>query len=151
MVQNTHLSDLWPGMHEALIDIIAVMNRPARDEELLSAAGLTLERALFPLLIAVAKRGPIGVVELADGVGRDHTTVSRQVSRLEELGLVARQVAVRDRRVREVVVTDKGRALSDRIDTARLEIARRIFSGWSDADFAQLAVLLRRFADAMSG
>jgi DNA-binding MarR family transcriptional regulator len=67
------------------------MNRPERDEELLALAGLTLERALFPLLVFVERKGPIGVVDLAASVGRDYTTASRQVARLEDLGLVERR------------------------------------------------------------
>lgn len=33
---------------------------------------------LFPLLVAVGRHGPVGVVELADHLGRDYTTVSRR-------------------------------------------------------------------------
>lgn len=50
-----------------------------------------LDRALFPLLAGIGKFGLIGVVELADRAGRDHTTGSRQVARLEKLDLVQRQ------------------------------------------------------------
>ena len=69
--------------HGALLDIIGVMNQPARDEQLLQAAGVQLEQLLFPLLVAIGRRGPIGVVELADNLGRDYTTVSRQVKKLD--------------------------------------------------------------------
>lgn len=52
---------------------------PLRDEQILQAAGIQLEQMLFPLLVAVGRHGPVGVVELADHLGRDYTTVSRQV------------------------------------------------------------------------
>ncbi|CAH0274106.1 hypothetical protein SRABI05_03636 [Agrobacterium fabrum] len=52
--------------------------------------GIALNRALFPLLVMIERLGPIGIVDLADCVGRDYTTVSRQVSKLEEFGLVTR-------------------------------------------------------------
>jgi DNA-binding MarR family transcriptional regulator len=148
-VQNTHFSSQFNSLHRSILDIIAVMNRPQRDEMLLKAAGLSLERALFSLLISIAKFGPIGIVELADCVGRDHTTVSRQVARLEELGLVVRQTGMRDRRIREAVVTDKGRKLTDRIDRAREQIGREILADWEDEDLRQLVVLMRRLADGM--
>jgi DNA-binding MarR family transcriptional regulator len=148
-VQNTHFSAQFRSLHKSMLDIVTVMNRPQRDEHLLKAAGLSLERALFSLLISIAKYGPIGVVELAESVGRDHTTVSRQVARLEELGLVDRQAGKRDRRVREAVVTEKGRSMTDRIDNAREQIARVILADWSDEDLGQLSILLRRLADAM--
>src|SRR5581483_10141519 len=104
-VQDTHISEQLRTLHGALIDIVSVMSRPQRDEQMVREAGISLDRALFPLLVGIERRGPIGVVELADRVGRDYTTVSRQVAKLESLGLVKRQESVADRRVREIAVT----------------------------------------------
>ena len=53
-------------LHEALIDLAGMMNRPQQDDALLSEAGVALDRALFPLLVRIERRGPIGVVELAE-------------------------------------------------------------------------------------
>src|SRR5882724_10469033 len=107
-VQNTHISRQLRQLHSALLDIVSIMNRPQRDEVLIKEAGIRLDRALFPLLVGVERFGPIGVVDLADRVGRDYTTVSRQIAKLESLGLVARQADAADRRVREAVITHKG-------------------------------------------
>jgi DNA-binding MarR family transcriptional regulator len=96
---------LLPELHRSLIDIVSVMNLPERDTELLARAGLSLERALFPLLVLVERLGRIGVVDLAGRVGRDYTTVSRQIARLEELRLVTRRPGAADKRVREAVIT----------------------------------------------
>lgn len=148
-MQNTHLSQQISSLHGSLQDIVATMNRPQRDEQLLAAAGLSLERALFPLLVSIGKRGPIGVVDMADCVGRDYTTVSRQVARLEELGLVKRRLNAQDRRVREAIITDQGRAITDRIDDAREQMALKIFSDWDSAELEQFVGLIRRFADAI--
>src|ERR1700724_1153447 len=117
-VQNTHISDQIRDLHGALIDIVSVMNRPDRDEMMVRKAGISLDRALFPLLVLVQRRGPIGVVDLAGRVGRDYTTVSRQVAKLEELGLVRRQPGAADRRVRETVVTPNGKSMTDAVDRA---------------------------------
>ncbi len=46
-----------------MLDIVAVMNRPQRDDALIREAGISLDRALFPLLVSVERFGPIGVVE----------------------------------------------------------------------------------------
>jgi DNA-binding MarR family transcriptional regulator len=148
-VQNTHISAQIRTLHGALIDIISVMNRPDRDEALIQAAGVRLDRALFPLLIGIERRGPIGVVELADGVGRDYTTVSRQVAKLESLGLVERRGSAADRRVREAVVTQKGKAMTDLIDAARDKMGRAIFETWDRHDIDELVRLMRKFADAI--
>ncbi|PZU06051.1 MAG: MarR family transcriptional regulator [Sphingomonas sp.] len=123
------------------------MNRPQRDEAMVRQAGISLDRALFPLLVMIERLGPIGVVDLADRVGRDYTTVSRQIAKLESLGLVDRQGNASDRRIREATITSKGKAMTDRIDRARERMALAIFASWSQRDFDDLVRLTRRFAD----
>ena len=148
-VQTTHIGAQLRQLHAALLDIVAVMNRPQRDEVLIKAAGIRLDRALFPLLVLIERFGPIGVVELADRVGRDYTTVSRQVAKLESLGLVGRQAAAGDRRVRAAVIAPKGKAMTDAVDAARDRIGRAIFRSWDKDDIDDLVRLMRRFADAV--
>jgi len=148
-VQNTHISEQLRVLHGALLDIVAVMNRPQRDEALIKEAGIALDRALFPLLVGVERFGPIGVVEMADRVGRDYTTVSRQVGKLESLGLVTRQAGAADRRVREAVITPKGKAMTNLVDAARERIGRAIFETWDARDIDELVRLMRKFADAV--
>ena len=108
--------------HSALLDIIGVMNQPARDEQLLQAAGVQLEQLLFPLLVAIGRRGPIGVVELADNLGRDYTTVSRQVKKLEAQGLAHKQPNANDRRISEVTLSEQGQAIFAQIARARQKL-----------------------------
>ena len=151
-MQNTHNTRrALRAVHEALIDVAGFYNRPQNDAILIREAGVSLDRALFPLLVIIERRGPLGVGELADWVGRDYTTVSRQVAKLETLGLVARGPGRTDARVTEAVVTEKGQAVSDMLDKARGRLARNAFDGWSSDDLAQFARLLRRFADSLAG
>jgi DNA-binding MarR family transcriptional regulator len=150
-VQNTHISDQLRRLHGAVLDIVSVMNRPQRDEVLIKEAGIPLDRALFPLLVGIERFGPIGVVELADRVGRDYTTVSRQVAKLESLALVKRQGSTADRRVREAVIAPEGKAMTNRVDAARDRIGRAIFATWAAHDVEELVRLMRKFADAVTG
>jgi DNA-binding MarR family transcriptional regulator len=138
------------ALHEALIDVVGFLNRPQNDAILLREAGVSLDRALFPLLVLIERRGPLGVGELADWVGRDYTTVSRQLAKLEGLGLVARRPGKTDARVTEAVVTEKGQAISDMLDGARERLGRNALAGWSKTDLAEFARLLRRFADTLT-
>lgn len=149
-VQHAHIKALLPELHRSLIDIASMMNRPERDAELLDKAGLSLERALFPLLVLVEKLGPIGVVDLASRVGRDYTTVSRQVARLEALGLVDRRPSAADKRVREAVITPHGKAATDAVDAAREEMALAMFRNWRRQDFDDLARVMRMLVETMS-
>jgi len=97
--------------------------------------------------VRIQRRGPLGVGELADLVGRDYTTVSRQVAKLEDLGLVTRQSGKEDRRVTEAVVTEKGQAVSALFDAARERLAHKALADWSEQDLKELTRLLRRFTD----
>nr|WP_314092344.1 MarR family winged helix-turn-helix transcriptional regulator [uncultured Shinella sp.] len=148
-VQSTHISEKIRELHGSLIDIVTLMNQPQRDEALVRDAGISLERALFPLLVGIERRGPIGIVELAAGVGRDYTTVSRQVAKLESLGLAERRQSPADRRVNEAVVTAKGKAMTDKIDVARERIALGVFESWEPDEIDDLVRLMRKFADAL--
>ena len=151
IVQSTHNILPLRDLHDSLLEIVGVMNRPQRDESMVRAAGISLERALFPLLVLVERLGPIGVVELADRVGRDYTTVSRQVAKLESLGLVDRQESALDRRIRLAVVTPAGKAMTDRVDEARARMAKTMFATWEQQDIDDLVRLMRKFANDIKG
>jgi DNA-binding MarR family transcriptional regulator len=149
-VQNTHIQLQFRKLHAAVLDIVSVINRPQRDEVLIKEAGIPLERALFPLLVSIERFGPIGIVDLADRIGRDYTTVSRQVAKLESLDLVARQAGAQDRRVREAVIAPKGKLMTDAVDAARDRIGNSILGDWDINDIDELVRLMRKFADALN-
>ena len=149
-VQNAHIIQSLPELHRSLIEMVSEMNRPERDAAMLDMAGLSLERALFPLLALVERLGPIGVVDLAGRVGRDYTTVSRQVARLEELGLVSRRPGTADRRVREAIITPQGKTATDAVDAARERASLILFKDWNRHDFDELLRLMRMLADDMT-
>lgn len=138
-------------LHGVLVDLVGFMNQPQRDAALIREAGVALDRALFPLLVAIERRGPIGVVELAGLVGRDHTTVSRQLGTLGHRKLIARRLSPLDGRSREAIITQKGREIIKALDAARERMASAVFADWSDRDIKDLVRLMRRLADGMIG
>jgi len=150
-VQNTHIRELVRALHEALVDIVGAFNRPKGDEMMVREAGISLDRALFPLLVVIERRGPIGVVDLADRIGRDYTTVSRQVAKLESLGLIERYADAADRRISQASVTSKGKAMTDAVDRARERLVGAMFATWDEHDVEELIRLMRKFADMVSG
>jgi DNA-binding MarR family transcriptional regulator len=132
----------------AVVDLVGLMNRPQRDARMIEEAGILLDRALFPLLVGVGRFGPVGVGDLANRVGRDYTTVSRQTAKLESLGLLERRASSADRRVTEAVITSEGRKLTDAIDAARDRLLSAMLADWSLDDIRTLALLIRRLADS---
>ena len=147
-MQDAHNNYDISGFHGALLDIISVMNQPMRDEQILQAAGVQLDRILFPLLVAIGRRGPVGVVEL-DSLGRDYTTVSRQVKKLEAQQLVLKQPNAKDRRISEVTLSEAGQAMIDRIAGARTRLMNEVLAGWTQEEVMALFRLTRKYADSL--
>ncbi len=133
----------------AMLDLMGFLNSPRQDEAMLAEAGVALDRALFPVLVRVAIREAISVVDLADEMDRDPSTLSRQVARLEDLGLVTRRPGAGDRRVREAVATATGRDVVARITQARRRVIKAVLADWSDADRRALPRLVRRLVDGL--
>jgi DNA-binding MarR family transcriptional regulator len=134
-------------LRDALMDITGILNRPQPDAALIALAGVDLDRALFPLLVRVERKGPLAIGELAELCGRDYTTVSRQVTKLESLGLLVRQANKRDARIKEAVITAKGKVMTRALDGAREKLMTELLAHWSKQDVSELARLLRKLAD----
>lgn len=148
-MQSEQISEHLRHLHDAVLSIVAVINRPDRDDLLIREAGIQLDRALFPLLVLVERYGPLGIVDLAGRVGRDHSVVSRQIARLIALGLLRRETDVADRRLRRAVATEDGRAMARRIDGARERMGRKALEGWSMEEIDTLRRLMQRYAGAL--
>src|SRR3954470_20309538 len=64
---------------------------------------------------------PVAMSALADHLVCDASNVTGIVDKLESRGLIARQNAGHDRRVKMLAVTEKGRAMQERISARMLE------------------------------
>ncbi len=145
-MHHTYKDDILAG---ALMDLVGFLNSPRRDDLILNEAGVSLDRALFPLLVRLGAQGPLSVAELAERAGRDHSTVSRQVAKLESLGLVTRRTDGEDQRVRAAEITKKGQKMVQAISDARQRLWDRLFAGWSPKDREAVGRLVRKLADDM--
>lgn len=129
-------------IHRALITIADLVNRHDIDARIIAASGVKLDRALFPLLARVAMRPEINVAELASAVGRDHSTVSRQIVKLEQLGLIDRTVDPADSRARRLKLSADGKAMMARIEPVRRQWIEDHFQAWHTGDRDRLVQLL---------
>jgi DNA-binding MarR family transcriptional regulator len=144
-----HDTSNFDSLALALIDLVGMLNSPRQDDILLQEAGVALDRALFPLLMRIGTQDSLSVADLADQVGRDQSTVSRQTAKLASLKLIKRRAGAADQRAREAEITAEGRRLVQAITKARRRLLGQLLAGWSAADVRALARLNRRFADAM--
>lgn len=133
-------------LHAILLEVTGVMNRPDIDARFLARTGVKLDRALFPLLTRIGAAGPIGAVDLAALVGRDHSTVSRQLAKLEELGLVERSPSASDGRVRLLEPSAAGKRMLADFARTRRKLLEEHFKDWSAQERAQLIQLLKKMA-----
>jgi DNA-binding MarR family transcriptional regulator len=139
--------DEWADeLHAAFMEMIALFNRPEPDALMIKAAGVDLDRALFPLLSRIGLKAPISVVELAAVTGKNHSTVSRQAAKLEALGLVASVPSETDQRVRYLEPSRKGEAILGRLRVARRKAIAEWARDWDRADREKFLDALKMMA-----
>lgn len=133
----------------ALIDLTGCLNSPRQDEVLLREAGVSLDRALFPLLVRLDSAPAMSVAQLADHAGRDPSTISRQLAKLEQLGLIKRPSTHADMRVRAATITKAGSRTVAALTEARRKLLGQLIEDWSADECRMLPRLVQKFADAM--
>lgn len=125
---------------------LTVLFRRARGQSAQIAARVhpDLDAAGYGLLVLLDEHQPIRGTDLAERVGLNKSTVSRQIAALVELGLVTRDQVEGDRRAAHLRVSDVGgRRLEAVRNARRADFAQRI-SEWPDDDLTEFARLLRR-------
>ncbi len=85
----------------------------ASTEEIVVAAGVTPGPSQHPMLVALARHGPLTVGDLAEALGVSQPGITRSLVRFEALGLVESAPAAGDQRRRLVGLTPEGRVLVD--------------------------------------
>lgn len=103
-----------------------------------------LDAAAYPLLVRIAADPGVRASELADHVGVGRATISRQVRRLEQLGLLVRRPDPDDSRGQLLGLTGEGARRLTEAQEARRAWLREALSSWSDDDVGVLADALER-------
>jgi len=143
------MQDMYDELYGSLFEIVSFFTRPKQDKLLVQKAGVSLDTALFPLVMRIARAGSLGIVELAEQVDRDHSTVSRQVDKLVSLGLVVHADAVVDKRMRKVSLSDAGDAIVEKIAATRRTMMREALKDWDEQELAALQTSLAHLAQTI--
>jgi DNA-binding MarR family transcriptional regulator len=112
--------------------------------------GEQVSMAQSHILFEVRRADNPAMQRVAEELGMDVTTFSRQVKGLEKKGLVARRVSPGDRRVSLLALSDAGRQVLEKIDgylTGRLE---RVFACMSDFERETVVRSLTLLNDAVA-
>ena len=102
------------------------------------------------LLGTIAEAGTMRVSEVARMQGVDKSTISPQLRRLEQRGLLTRTTDPADGRVVLVTATDEGHRLHRELDASGAAVFADALQEWPDDDVAVLADLLTRLADHLT-
>ncbi len=139
----------------------AQVERLAREVSLLLRRSRSVLRALagrihpevdagaYAVLLTIGRAGPLRLVELAEEFSLDKSTMSRQVTSLLELGLVARRPDPDDGRAFLLELSPDGRERLDAVSRARHEVWRERLGEWSTEEIGALADGLTRLATTL--
>ena len=108
-----------------------------------------IDPAMMFVLHHVQLKGSLRVSALAEGLGVDISTASRQVRQLEAGGFLDRTGDPDDRRALQVRLTRRGRAALDQAMRARAVVVDRATADWPDNDRAALTTLMTRLAESL--
>ena len=116
-----------------------------RVQEFLDDAGIDMSAEEISILTVLAHLdGPERMKPLSEKLGRDATTVSRQVAGLEEAGLVERSPCPDDGRATVVAITKAGSKLVEQTIPLTLALRGRAMKGISKAEAKTLVNALSR-------
>ena len=145
-----HTDNAPQEINAAFIRLIRWAHRGDVRRSLLGAAAETLSPNDITLLRTITEHGPVRASALAAWQGVDKSTMTPQVRRLEERGLVERHGDPGDRRAALLTTTDAGRRKLADIDEVGARLFARALDGWSSSDQDTLAALMRRLADQLA-
>ena len=103
--------------------------------------------SIVKTLFQLAPGEPVAMRDLAEQFGCDASYITELVDGLEEQGLAVRRPHPSDRRVRTVVLTDKGAEARERVQHVMWQVPE-VFGALTAAEQRQLRDLVRKLVDA---
>lgn len=110
----------------------------------IESAGYDLTPVQYAALTTVRDHPDIDQATLAGLIAYDRTTITGVVDRLAQKGLLLRRANERDRRVRELQITDEGRRTLEGIEPAVQAAQRSMLRGLTADEADVLMRLLRK-------
>lgn len=137
-----------PESHAMFTDLVRVFKLMGATRQHAPRIHPEIEPASYPVLFTLVE-GDHRVGTLSERIHSDTSTVSRQVSHLEAVGVVTKHPDPCDRRAFLVTLTDEGRELIARIRVRQGEWMESLLAGWSPDDVTTFHRLLAAFGDTI--
>lgn len=115
------------------------------NKESVAPAGVRLPSSVL-LAMECLEEGACGLTQLGRQVGLSTPAISRQIQRLERMGLVERVPDESDGRAAIIQLTQKGHQVAHDEHAARIQFLLRVLTEWTDADLHRLAADLGRLS-----
>ena len=142
-----------PGIHlgdtAGLLKIMRLAAYLERD----FAANSALKSGQFQVLATLRRRDPVpmNATELARAAILTTGAMTAVLDRLEEEGLIRREIDSEDRRARRITITEKGRSLIDRALEQRVAQHRALNAALTLEEREALSAILRKLLIAVEG
>jgi DNA-binding MarR family transcriptional regulator len=136
---------------ERLQHEVALFARRAEQTRLggVGKARNSMDRAAYLLLHRLDNEGPMGVKALAEGMGIDSSTVTRQVAPLVDSGLVKRTSHPEDGRAVVLALSPRGRSRLEEVRASRQRLMEVITGDWTQQERELFTDLLGRFNSSL--
>ncbi|WP_019909457.1 MarR family winged helix-turn-helix transcriptional regulator [Paenibacillus sp. HW567] len=134
---------------KALIDLFSIINRTDRDKKMIAAAGVNLEAAAFRVFGGIAHLQQTSVGDLAVILGKNYSSISRQIDKLEAAGLVRTYPSNSDSRIRMSELTKHGEEINSIISLTRQHIMQEALEDWTIEEKNGLLNYLKRLFEAL--
>ena len=143
---GTPASSAQAAAIELLDSQLSLLWRRARsiNHQLTRSVHPDLEPGAYGLLSVLMHQGGMRLTELAKRIGVGKPSVSRQISFLVSLGLVAKESDPRDGRAQLINLTPAGLAKMSSLNTGRQAAFHEQLAEWDEEELTDLARLLEK-------
>jgi len=137
---------------ERLQHQVALFARRAEQTRLggVGKARNSMDRAAYLLLNRLDREGPMGVKALAEAMGIDSSTVTRQVAPLVDTGLVKRTSHPEDGRAVVLALSPRGRGRLEEVRDSRRRLMAEVTEDWTPQEREVFTDLLVRFNTSLA-
>ena len=137
-----------------ILDIIMRLSRVTRRRRQEEPGDRRLSRSVYRAMVILRKEGAMRASDLAERLDIRPASLTEQLTRMEQLGLIRREKDPDDKRVVLVVLTGQGVLELDRDRENRLAWSKKLEEALTEEEhqtFAELAEKLIAFFEAVKG
>jgi len=136
-----------------LLSVPPLIFRGIRRKLLKTALGsinLDISPLHFEIMRLVKEDGTLHITEIGERLQVARAQMTHLIDKLADMEMVERQADSKDRRVTNIVLTDKGNAFLEKHGGNIRKATKEILSGLTDEELAELSASLEKLRDILS-